>query len=107
MHNFKEFIKKHNSEEKSNSTALSLPETNISNIAIVSSALLSYKGLSLTKSKAQKFGEEAINIATSDEVINELSDKIGKPLEHESEDEFVIRSKETLKKILRKKLFKK
>lgn len=54
--------------------------------------------------KKIKFQEQAIELATSDEVLKELSDKIGQPREEESEDEFVERSKNIFAEILKEKL---
>ncbi len=66
--------------------------------------VLATSSMTIANSDRQKFAEEAINVAQSDEVLSELSDQIGKPAELESEDEFVNRSKKALSKILKEKL---
>lgn len=69
----------------------------------ISSTLLSTE-MSVTKKQANKFSSEVMEISTSDKVINELSEKVGTPLESETEDEFVQRASSALKKILMSKL---
>lgn len=107
MKSLKNFIKKNQSKNISNSiefissSPAYLPTLkSISNIALLSTKK------SITKSDAEKFSNEAIQIAGSDEVIDKLSNKVGRPLENESEDEFVDRAKSALKEILKEKLFK-
>ncbi|WP_199455801.1 MULTISPECIES: hypothetical protein [unclassified Marinobacter] len=63
---------------------------------------LSISGFST--SKKEDFSSEVAKIATSEEVLNELSDSIGKPGDNESEEQFVERAKSTLANILRRKL---
>jgi hypothetical protein len=50
--------------------------------------------------KSQEFAEDVSKVISSNEFISELSDKIGLPLESETEDEFVERSSEILRKML-------
>ena len=50
------------------------------------------------------FVNEVKNLSCSDEVITELSERVGEPKENESEDEFVSRAKSTLENILRRKM---
>lgn len=50
------------------------------------------------------FSDELAQKATSDEVLDELSSKVGTPKTNESEDEFVKRASEILHKILSKKM---
>lgn len=109
MNSFKKFLNKKNKDSTSISSSSkiisSTPEylstlKSISNIALLSTIK------SITKSEAEKFSQEAIQIAESDEVMDDLSNQVGRPLEGESEDEFVDRAKSTLKRILKEKLFK-
>lgn len=51
----------------------------------------------------QKFSQDVSHYATSQEVIAEFSSEIGPPHEHESEDQFVARAKERLKKMLKRR----
>lgn len=105
MRKLSDFMNNNKSEKPDNSSSSLLIKS--SGISTLSNIVLNSSIVSLSKSKAQKFGEEAMSIATSDEVINELSEKVGSPLEGESEDDFVNRSKSILKEILKDKLFNK
>ncbi|MCL1479677.1 MAG: hypothetical protein MH219_20235 [Marinobacter sp.] len=60
--------------------------------------------MSVTKKQANEFSSEVMEISTSDKVIKELSEKVGTPLESETEDEFVQRASSALKSILMSKL---
>ena len=62
--------------------------------------------LSKDNNEASEFSNQVSELATSVEVINELSDEIGVPKNYETEDEFVERAKATLTKILKRKLSK-
>jgi hypothetical protein len=48
----------------------------------------------------QKFSEKVANLVQDEVFLSEFSDRIGEPLEHESEDEFVKRGSETLRQML-------
>lgn len=54
--------------------------------------------------KANKFAEQATEIVSDEAFLDELSDRIGKPLVEESEDEFVERSSSIMRKILYRRL---
>jgi hypothetical protein len=69
----------------------------------ISSTLLA-TGMSITKQTANDFSSEVMEVSTSDEVLNELSEKVGTPLESETEGEFVQRASSALKNILMSKL---
>lgn len=71
----------------------------------ISSAVLA-TGMSVTQKKAYEFGSEVMEISTSDKIIDEFSEKVGTPLESETEDEFVQRASSVLKSILMSKLGK-
>lgn len=58
------------------------------------------------KNKIEKFSHDVSVLAYSDEFLDELDSKIGMPLNNETEDEFVDRSKKIMKNLLLKK-FKK
>ena len=104
MSNFKEFFEKSNLE---NSTALSIPSPNTLAITLKSGILASSSSFAkISDEDATEFGHKVSELVTSDELINELSDEIGVPASHETEDEFVKRAKLTLRKILKEKLSK-
>ncbi|OAI26187.1 hypothetical protein [Methylomonas koyamae] len=71
-----------------------IQEINISSTAIISN------------NEAEEFSHKVSELATSNDVTNELSDELGMPNEHETEDEFVDRAKSILTKILKRKLSK-
>jgi hypothetical protein len=97
MGNFKDFLKSSNKKEISTSSSSQ-------ELAAIISSSLAGSALSITRSDRNKFAEEAVKIAHSDEVLTELSQSIGEPKETESEDEFVARSKSALSKIIKQKL---
>jgi hypothetical protein len=57
-----------------------------------------------SNSEKEKFAQQVGELVGSDGFVTELSDKIGKPLPGESEDEFVERAKNAMKKLLSAKL---
>lgn len=63
--------------------------------------LTSDKKIFSSKSKEDDFVREVAEIATSDEIISELSNELGSPREEETENDFVNRGKSILRKILR------
>lgn len=83
-------------------TSLTIPSSNILGIAIRKEIVAST--LEISNVKTSELSNKISELATSAEVINELSDEIGEPKNHETEDEFVERAKSTLKNILKRKL---
>lgn len=61
---------------------------------------------SLSTNKTIEFSKAVTDIATSNEVLNSLSDRLGTPKEKETEDAFVKRGKSILADLIRKKLTK-
>lgn len=59
---------------------------------------------SWTASDTSKFSSQAAELVTNEKFLDELESKIGDPKENESEDEFVARSKEQMRKLLKSKL---
>ena len=57
-----------------------------------------------SNSDKEKFAHQVGELVGSEEFVTELSDQIGKPLPGESEDEFVVRAKNAMKKLLSAKL---
>lgn len=101
MINLKEFIE----SNKANSQSVALAPPSSTEIAAnITVKLSGISGLGLSNSDQSKFSSEVAKLASSDEVITELSNSIGMPQKHESEDEFVSRAKSVFKKILLKKL---
>lgn len=60
--------------------------------------------LSLKSNEIDEFSRKLAKTATSDEVLDELSSKVGIPADNESEDEFVKRASDILYKLLSKKM---
>ena len=78
--------------------------TDLSSNALSAALGIATGGQNKSKQVAlEEFSQKVSDYASSEEVISTLSDEIGTPKEHESEDEFVDRAKTTLKNILRKK----
>ena len=55
------------------------------------------------KQSIQEFSQSVSNYATSQEVITALSSEIASPREHEDEEQFVSRAKQTLREILERR----
>lgn len=104
MSDFKEFVKSTHQNELSNSSSLELT-TRISGILAATVPSI-FSGSSISNADREKFSEEVVKAANSDEVLTELSQEIGEPKETESEDEFVESAKTTFAKILKRKLMK-
>lgn len=64
-------------------------------------AVISSKGWFSLESKEDKFAKEVAALATGDEVISKLNSELGSPRKEETEEEFVDRGKDILRKILR------
>ncbi|MBL1197636.1 MAG: hypothetical protein FWK04_00780 [Nostoc sp. GBBB01] len=60
-------------------------------------------GLNGTHRKSEKFSKEVSEYATSKEVISSLSKEIGEPNETETEEDFIERASNVLRKILKEK----
>lgn len=99
MSNFKDFVTSTRKNELSNASSLALT-ARIGNILAVSVPSI------FSAADREKFSEEVVKAANSDEVLTELSQEIGEPKETETEDEFVERAKTTFAKILKRKLMK-
>jgi len=104
MSDFKDFIKSTHKNELSNASSLELT-TRISSILAVSVPSI-FSVSSISNAEREKFSEEVVKAANSDDVLTELSQEIGEPKETESEDEFVERAKTTFATILKRKLMK-
>lgn len=85
------------------SKTLSL-QAELSEAKLAISATLRLAGVIVPKSRADDFSSKVIALTTSENIISELSEKVGVPLESETEEEFVRRASSTLKSILMSKL---
>ena len=105
MANLKEYLKDMKDKDK---TSLVAPTA--SHISSVISKELSGSGgfvISNSNAKPSEFSDKLAELATSDQVMGELSDTIGTPRSHETEDAFVERAKSALSTILKRKLSEK
>lgn len=101
MSNFKDFLKPTNSSSDVQTLGQALAK-NISAIKLH----LSHTALDIPSDARNKFAHEVTKLAASDEVLTELSQSIGIPKKIETEDQFVMRAKSTLRNILKRKLMK-
>ena len=99
MSNFKDYFYSQHSEDKTMSTVAA----SISSVMGLASAM---GGISLSKNQQDEFSNKVSSLTHSEEFIGELSSTIGEPLSNESEDEFVNRAKDAMKKLLQQKLKK-
>lgn len=67
---------------------------------IVKFYTISIEKLFSSKSEEYDFVREVVEIATSNEIISELSNELGSPRKEETENDFVNRGKNILRKIL-------
>jgi len=70
----------------------------------INNGITSIAGTSWTTSDTTKFSSQAAQLVTKEEFLDELESKIGDPRKNESEDEFVARSKEQMRNLLKSKL---
>jgi hypothetical protein len=100
MSNFKEFIDELKSSPiTSQSYSLKISEIQQNITAVIGLATSSFWG----EDKAEKFSKEVSKVVQNELFLAELSNKIGEPLDEESEDDFVLRSTDILKQMLHKK----
>ncbi|AHC82530.1 hypothetical protein X970_11110 [Pseudomonas monteilii SB3101] len=86
---------------RANSESESLAVATKKGMGIASVAVL---GSVLGKSKATQFADDAADLITSDDFLNELESELGLPQKGESEDEFVARAKASMFEMLKAKL---
>ncbi|MEA5512127.1 hypothetical protein VB715_20340 [Crocosphaera sp. UHCC 0190] len=99
MSSFQEFMDK---AEESPTTDLPGSNVSLSSIetslkSVVSDLLTPF---SVRVDKKQEFAEKVSNLVRDKEFISEFSDRIGEPSELETEDEFVERGSNVLRKML-------
>ena len=102
MTTFKSYLEK---TKVAQNTSLALPSSK-KLVNIISKELIESPLANISNTDASELSNKVSELATSAEVINEFSDEIGVPKNHETEDEFVERAKATLTKILKRKLSK-
>ena len=99
MSSSKEFM-----DEAEESPTEALPSSDISLSAIQTSLTSAVSNLltpfPVPSDKKQKFSEEVSNLVQDEAFISEFSDRIGLPAEIETEDEFVERGSDVLRKML-------
>ena len=105
MTTFKEFM-----QQLKSSSASALPSANSLVSAVESSLTLAVSSLLPSApgsdesedelSKKHEFAERVTNFIHDDQFISELSDQVGSPSPTETEDEFVARGSDALKKML-------
>ncbi|AFY89706.1 MAG: hypothetical protein CLLPBCKN_005225 [Chroococcidiopsis cubana SAG 39.79] len=100
MSSFKDFM-----DNAIESSDQSLPASNISLASIQSSLAISMSAITspfFKPNEEQKFSEQVSSLVQNDAFLSELSDQIGEPQVDESEDDFVKRSSNVLRKMLYK-----
>jgi len=99
----KQFVNKE-AEQRPGDQSKTLPTKRKEEASLEISSTILAASMSLTKNQANEFSSKVMEVATSDNVIDELSEKVGTPLESETEDQFVQRASAVLKNILMSKL---
>jgi hypothetical protein len=99
MSSFREFM-----DEIEESPTQSLPASELTIPAIQMALTAATVGLltpfSFPDNEKQKFSEEVSSLIQNESFLSELSNQIDEPLENESEDEFVKRSSDALRRML-------
>ena len=85
--------------ETSNASALSVPQA-----AMERALVLSLEDTDVPTDKALKFAADLAKLIVSESFLKELSAEIREPGLTESEDAFVVRSKEVMIKLLERRL---
>jgi hypothetical protein len=103
MNSLKEFV-----DEIKKSRTKALPESNTT-LSEIQLALTKEVGEILTQSsdpndEQQKFSQEVSRLVQDEVFLSELSEQLSEPLSHESEDEFVARGSDLVRRMLYKKL---
>lgn len=102
MSNLKDFIR---NQKNKNQQLLSSSKANIA-LEIKNKNLLLSTQKSISAPEIDKFSTEISKIVQSEDFIDNLSNKIGKPLPDESEDAFINRAKQIMTTLLKNKLTK-
>jgi len=102
MNSFEDFM---NEAEKSSDQIMPNSDISISSVQVGLATAINgiLTPLSIPSVEQQKFSEEVSKLVQDKVFLTELSGQIGKPLDNESEDDFVMRSNDKLRKILYKR----
>lgn len=99
MSNFNQFM-----DEIKQSPTQSLPESYLTlpslQMALTAGTFLILTPFSFSNNEKQKFSEEVSSLIHNESFLSDFSNQIGKPLEQESEDDFVKRASNRLRKML-------
>ena len=99
MSNFNQFM-----DEIKQSPTQSLPESYLTlpslQMALTAGTFLILTPFSFSNNEKQKFSEEVSSLIHNQSFLSDFSNQIGKPLEQESEDDFVERGSNMLRKML-------
>ncbi|MEG4506027.1 hypothetical protein QUA81_14675 [Microcoleus sp. F6_B4] len=99
MSNFKQFM-----DEIEQSPTQSLPESDLTlpslQMALTAGTFLMLTPFSFSNNEKQKFSEEVSSLIHNQSFLSDFSNQIGKPLEQESEDDFVKRASDRLREML-------
>ena len=97
--NFKQFM-----DKIKQSPTQSLPESYLTlpslHMALTAGTFLMLTPFSFSNNEKQKFSEEVSSLIHNESFLSDFSNQIGKPLEQESEDDFVKRGSNMLRKML-------
>lgn len=100
MASLKDFLKKTESNE--NGSALVPSSRKLQSLIL--NEVNGGSPIKVSIGEAEDFSRRVSELSTSDDVINDLSDRLGAPKDNETEDEFVSRAKAVLTEILKRKL---
>ncbi|MEG4211626.1 hypothetical protein [Microcoleus sp. S13_B4] len=91
-------------DEIKQSPTQSLPESDLTlpclQMALTAGTFLMLTPFSFSNNEKQKFSEEVSSLIQNESFLSDLSNQIGQPLEQESEDDFVKRGSNRLRKML-------
>jgi hypothetical protein len=78
-------------------------QDSVTAIGVASAASFILNGFNTSLEEAEKFSREVAQYATSEELISAVSNGVGEPQPNETEEEFVERASNVLRRILREK----
>lgn len=87
----------------SSNLAVSVAAVSVGVVAGLSSTH-NMKGLVISNSERETFGNQIGEMVGSEDFISELSIRLGSPKANESEDDFVARAKQSMRNLLKDKL---
>lgn len=105
MSSLSKYLEKKRNQRDQEKNALVVPSSKMVSLE-VAGVLKASQFLKMPTDSVEEFSHKVSELATSDFVLNKLSDDIGEPKELETEDEFVDRAKLALTNILKNELSK-